>query len=160
MTRRIPLLSLIMAILGVIFLLLQLMRPELKNPPVTAELQAPPDVKHILKNSCYNCHSNEIQVPWFDKIVPAYWLVTKDVNVARKHLNFSEIGTQQDLTKAILYQAVHEIQLGVMPPASYKLMHPSAVVTAKQLAVLRAYITQQTAAAKGRRRRMDRNSRF
>jgi hypothetical protein len=153
MTRRIPLLSLVMGILGVVFLLLQLMRPELKNPPVTAELQAPPDVKHILKNSCYNCHSNETQMPWFDKIVPAYWLVTRDVNMARKHLNFSEIGTKQDLTKAILYQSVHEIQLGAMPPASYKLMHPDAVITPKQLAVLRSYITQETAAAKNRRRR-------
>jgi hypothetical protein len=26
---------------------------------VTAELQAPPEVKQVLRNSCYNCHSNE-----------------------------------------------------------------------------------------------------
>jgi Haem-binding domain len=153
MTRRIPFLSLVIATVGVVFLLLQLMRPELKNPPVTAELQAPPDVKHILKNSCYNCHSNETQMPWFDKIVPAYWLVTRDVNMARKHLNFSEIGTKQALTKVILYQSVYEIQLGKMPPPSYKLLHPRAVITPEQLAILRAYATQDTAAAKDRRPR-------
>src|SRR5229473_2726385 len=43
----------------VVFVCLQFIRPELTNPPVTAELQAPPEVKQVLKSSCYNCHSNE-----------------------------------------------------------------------------------------------------
>ncbi len=53
---------------------LQFVRPELTNPPVTAELAAPPEVKQVLRNSCYNCHSNETKLPWFDKVVPAYWV--------------------------------------------------------------------------------------
>jgi Haem-binding domain len=132
---------------GVLFLVLQLVRPELKNPPVTAEMQAPPEIKRILKTSCYNCHSNETQVPWFDKVVPAYWLVTRDVNVARKRLNFSEIGTKRDLTKAILYESIREIQTGAMPPRSYRVMHPEAAVTPEQLKILRTYVTEQMAAA-------------
>jgi hypothetical protein len=142
----------IVALVGVL-LLLQLVRPELKNPPVTAEMQAPPEIKHILKNSCYNCHSNQTHVPWFDKIVPAYWLVTRDVKVARKRLNFSEIGTKQDLTKAILYESIREIQTGAMPPPSYRLLHPGAAVTPDQLKVLRTYVTEQMAAAVKEHRR-------
>ncbi len=80
------------AIVGVVFICLQFIRPELTNPPVTAEIQAPPEVRQVLRNSCYNCHSNETKLPWFDKVVPAYWLVTSDVKTARAHLNFSEIG--------------------------------------------------------------------
>jgi hypothetical protein len=80
---------------GIGFLLfagLQFVRPELRNPPVSVEIQAPPEVKAIFKHSCYNCHSNEAQLSWFDRIVPAYWIVSRDVRRARAHLNFSEIG--------------------------------------------------------------------
>ncbi len=71
---------------------LQFVRPELRNPPVSAEIHAPAEVKAIFKHSCYNCHSNETELPWFDRIVPAYWIVSRDVRRARAHLNFSEIG--------------------------------------------------------------------
>ena len=129
-------------ILGVGFVGIQFFRPELTNPPVTAELQAPTAVKQVLRNSCYSCHSNETKLPWFDKVVPAYWLVASDVNEARRHLNFSEIGklppAQQ---KAFLFEAVNMIQLGAMPLPSYLHVHPGAAVTAEQLAVLRNYLT-------------------
>src|SRR5882757_9454604 len=78
------------ALLG--FVAIQFVRPRLDNPPVTAELQVPPEVRQVLRNSCYDCHSNETRLPWFDRIAPAYWLVAHDVNEAREHLNFSEIG--------------------------------------------------------------------
>lgn len=125
---------------------LQLFRPELKNPPVTAELQAPPAIKQILRNSCYSCHSNETQLPWFDKVAPAYWLVTNDVKEGRKHLNFSEIGGQPGVAKAAVYEVVRQVQLGAMPPASYTLVHPRAAVTAAQLALLRAYLASHVSA--------------
>ena len=132
----------------VVFVCLQFIRPELTNPPVTAELQAPPDVKQVLKNSCYNCHSNETKLPWFDKVVPAYWVVSSDVNEARKHLNFSEIGklpaAQQ---KGFLFEAVNMIQLGAMPLPSYLRVHPNGAVTPEQLAVLRNYLVPPTAGA-------------
>src|SRR6185369_443163 len=94
-----------------VFVALQLVNPRLYSPPVTAELQAPAEVKRILKTSCFSCHSNEPQLLWFDRIAPASWLVASDVYEARRHLNFSEIGklpaAQQ---KAALYEAVNMIQ--------------------------------------------------
>src|SRR5580704_13057262 len=82
---------LIAAILFCCFIAIQFIRPEIKNPPVTADLKAPPGVKEILRTSCYNCHSNETHLAWFDEVAPAYWLEARDVNEARKHLNFSEL---------------------------------------------------------------------
>jgi hypothetical protein len=132
-------------LLGVAFLGMQFVRPELKNPPVTADLQVPPQVKQILKISCYNCHSNETQLPWFDHVAPAYWIVARDVKKARKHVNFSEIGklpaAQQ---KATLYEAVNQIQLGAMPLPSYRRVHPESEVTPEQLAILKAYLKPPT----------------
>ncbi|HTD95851.1 MAG TPA: heme-binding domain-containing protein [Edaphobacter sp.] len=140
----------IVFVLGIVFLGIQFIRPALNNSPVTAELQAPPQVREVLRTSCYGCHSNETKLSWFDQVVPAYWLVASDVNEARKHLNFSEIGklpaAQQ---KAALFEAVNQIQLGAMPLPSYRRMHPGAAVTAQQLAVLRDYLdppTSKTAA--------------
>jgi Haem-binding domain len=60
------------------FLALQSIRPRLENPSVTAEIQAPSAVRDILKHSCYNCHSNETDLEWFDKIAPMSWLVLAD----------------------------------------------------------------------------------
>jgi Haem-binding domain/Cytochrome P460 len=123
------------------FLGLQFVRPELSNPPVTADLQAPPEVKQILRNSCYNCHANETRLPWFDRIVPAYWLAARDVKEARSHLNFSELGAQPAAKqKGTLIEAVNFIQLGAMPLPSYRAVHPGSVVTTEQLAVLRTYL--------------------
>ena len=70
----------------------QFVRPALPYPTVTADLQAPPEVKQILRTACYNRHSNETHLSWFDWPVPAYWVVAHDLKLARQHLNFSEIG--------------------------------------------------------------------
>ncbi len=139
-TRSKKLLGWIAALLFA-FVALQFVRPRVTNPPVTAELNAPPEVRAILRNSCYNCHSNETKLVWFDQVVPAYWLVASDVKKARKHLNFSEIASEPaGAQKAALFEAVNFIALGAMPLPQYRMVHPSSVVTPEQLAVLRAWL--------------------
>jgi mono/diheme cytochrome c family protein len=126
-------------------LTLQFVRPRLTNPPVTAELQAPPEVLQVFKTSCYNCHSNETHLSWFDEPVPAYWLAAMDVMQARKHLNFSEIGklppAQQ---RATLFAALSQINLGAMPLPSYRRLHPESNVTPENLAILKKYLTPRS----------------
>lgn len=128
-------------IVAVIGIAMQLVRPRIGNPPVTAELQAPPEVQSILKNSCYDCHSNETRLTWFDQVAPGYWLVAHDVKEARRHLNFSEIAklpaAQQ---RGALFEAVNMIRLGAMPLPQYQAMHPGTAVTPEQLAVLEKYL--------------------
>jgi Haem-binding domain/Cytochrome P460 len=124
-----------------ILLAAQLIRPPIPNPPVTADLAAPPEVKEILRTSCYDCHSNETKLRWFDQIVPAYWLVARDVKTGRQHLNFSEIGQlPAAVQKGILYEAVNQIQLGAMPLRPYTRLHPDALVQPSQLQVLKNYL--------------------
>jgi Haem-binding domain/Cytochrome P460 len=139
----------VVAFLFLVFAGIQFIRPGLTNPPVTAELQAPEEVKQVLRHSCYSCHSNETKLPWFDQVVPAYWLAASDVNHARQHLNFSEIGelpaAQQ---KGLLFEAVNQIQLGAMPLPQYLAVHPAAKVTPEDLAVLRNYVTAAPDSAK------------
>jgi hypothetical protein len=127
--------------LALLFLMLQLVRPELTNPPVSAELHTSPEVESILRTSCYACHSNETRLSWFDEIVPAYQLVVHDVRTARLHLNFSELGALPPARqRAILFETVNQIQMGAMPLPRYTRLHPEAVVTASQLTVLRNFL--------------------
>src|SRR5579863_2374129 len=134
----------------VLFLLaLQLVRPSLPNPPVTADLQAPPDVKRILQKSCYNCHSNETKLAWFDYPVPAYWIVRSHVLDARHHINFSEIGklpaAQQ---KAALYEGIFQVSRGAMPIPAYVAFHPDAKISDQDVTVLKNYLLSISPAQK------------
>jgi len=130
------------------FVGLQFIRPAISNPPVTADLAAPAEVKQIFKTSCYDCHSNETRLAWFDRVVPVYWKVASDVKEARRHLNFSEIGklppAQQ---RGILYEAVNQIQAGAMPLSDYLRLHRDAVVTPAELTVLKSYLSPPAEAA-------------
>ena len=127
--------------LALLFVLLQLVRPALTNPPVKADFEAPVEVKQILRTSCYACHSNEMRLSWFDWIVPAYQLVAFDVKRGRMALNFSELGAQSKTRqKAVLFEAVSQIQMGAMPLRRYILLHREAVVTPGELTTLRDYV--------------------
>ena len=131
-----------LAVVGcVVFVAIQFVRPKLTNTPATAELEAPLEVKQILRTSCYNCHSNQTKLSWFDLPVPAYWLVVKDVTSGRRHLNFSEIAAlplaQQH---GYLFEAVSQIELGAMPLPDYKRLHPESSISPTQLGVLKDYL--------------------
>ena len=125
----------------VVALAVQFIRPTLSNPSVSAEIQAPPEIRQILRNSCYDCHSNETRLAWFDRIIPAEWLVTEDVRSARRHVNFSEAGALPiAVQRGILVHALNQIQLGAMPLSTYKALHPHASITDAQVAVIRDYL--------------------
>jgi len=96
-----------------LFLAIQFIRPAIPHAPVTTDVAAPFQIKQILKTSCYDCHSNETRLAWFDQIAPAYWLVRQDVLSARERLNFSNIGSSPAaVQKAALYEGVNMVKLG------------------------------------------------
>jgi mono/diheme cytochrome c family protein len=131
----------VIAVLAIAFLLLQIVHPKLPNPPVTAELQAPENVKQILRTACYNCHSNETKLSWFDYPVPAYWLVLHDVREGRSRLNFSEIGKlPAGQQQAALYESISQIELGGMPLPAYQRLHPESRLTTEQIKILKNYL--------------------
>jgi hypothetical protein len=48
----------IAAVLATAMIGIQFIRPELTNPPVIADFEAPSEVKQIFMKACYDCHSN------------------------------------------------------------------------------------------------------
>ena len=134
--------SAVLAVTGLCaFALLQAVRPTIPAAPAAAEVQAPPEIRQILAKDCYSCHSDERRLAWFDKVVPAYWLVRHDVLTARRHLNFSTLGSKPDAAqRAALFEAVNMIQLGAMPLPQFVRLHPEAKVTPEELAALKDYL--------------------
>ena len=91
----------------------------------------------MLKTSCYNCHSNESQYPWYSYVAPASWLVAKDVTEAREELNFSK-WEEYDMIEQLekLDDIYLEIEAAKMPLGIYTLMHPSAKLDETQRKVI------------------------
>jgi len=124
-----------------IFALLQFFRPSIPTPSENLEVHAPESATKVLRTSCYSCHSNERRLSWFDEIVPAYWLVRRDVLDARRHLNFSTLGGEPVAAqRTALFEAVNMAQLGAMPLKRYTALHPEAKIQQSDLANLKAFL--------------------
>jgi hypothetical protein len=128
-------------VLATIFVLIQFIRPSLDNPPITVEVQAPPEVRSILQRACYDCHSNETKLAWFDKPAPAYWLVAAHVKEGRALLNFSHWDSLTvDQQKGKLFESLNQIVFKEMPLSQYATFHKGARVSEEDVKVLRKYL--------------------
>lgn len=132
--------QLILLGLAGVFFAMQLWPVDRRNPPVTGDLEAPADVKAILRRACYDCHSNETHWPWYAYIAPASWLVAYDVHEGREHVNFSH-WDQYDQRKRyhVMGEAFEEVEAGNMPLDVYMPLHPEAKISEADLKVLEAW---------------------
>ncbi|KMQ61747.1 cytochrome P460 [Chryseobacterium sp. BLS98] len=122
-----------------IFAALQLFNPPLEGKPVAKKIEAPQEVLAILENSCFNCHSNEQNLSWYDKVAPISWAVNKDVKRAKEVLNFSEWNVSPAEHQGKMYAILNMMQSGKMPLHEYTLLHPSAKITPKDIETIRKY---------------------
>ncbi|KAA2223717.1 heme-binding domain-containing protein [Chryseobacterium sediminis] len=137
--KRNPIAILFLVILGV-FGGLQLFSKPLEGKPVTGKIEAPKEVISILENSCFNCHSNQQNLSWYDKIAPVSWAVNKDIKRAREVLNFSEWEKLSPAEhKGNMYAILNMMQSGKMPLHEYTILHPSAKITEKDIEIIKKY---------------------
>lgn len=126
---------LILAFIGI-----QFIEIEKTNPPVTAEINAPPDVKNIFKKACYDCHSNETKWPWYSSVAPVSWLVEKDVREGRNHLNFSEFDIMTSDKKTEYKKEIwEEVRDEKMPLTIYTFMHPNSKLDISQKNIIKQW---------------------
>jgi hypothetical protein len=123
------------------FVLMQFVRFDKTNPASNPahELKAEEKVTSILKNSCYDCHSNNTQWPIYSEIAPVSWIVTKHVADARKWLNFSEWESYDEAKKLKLRKLIYREVAEAMPLQSYSAFHEKAVLTNEQKKTLREW---------------------
>ena len=120
-------LRIIVIVVIVILIGIQFIPVSKTNPPVTGEIKAPKNVMQVLRNSCYDCHSNEVVWPWYSNIAPMSWLVAYDVDEAREHMNFSQWQSYSAEDKAEdIDEMWEEVEEGNMPLWYYLPLHPEA----------------------------------
>ncbi len=132
-------------LLGVVVVgaLMQTVQPDRSNPEVTGEVQAPPEVMGVLRQSCYDCHSNETRWPWYSYIAPASWFLAEHVKDGRKQVNFSEWNTWDPNKKAHASEEILEVlESGEMPLKSYLLLHSDAELSEKDKMLLRQWAAE------------------
>jgi hypothetical protein len=119
-------------------------KPE-DNRTLAHDTLVSPDVLAILKKSCFDCHSNQTDFPWYASIAPSSWLLADHINEGRKNLNFSE---WQDFSKRKKVGKLEDIQeqvkKGEMPLKSYTLIHKKAVLSPEEIQTLIKWTDEAT----------------
>ena len=99
------------------------------NPTTTKEPSwDSAQTRELVHRACFDCHSNQTTFPWYSHVAPVSWLLQRDVNGGRSHLNF----TQWDLPQKHAKDVAEEVKQGDMPPWFYLPMHPAARLTAAE----------------------------
>ncbi len=94
---------------------------------ITQHYDVPENIQNILKISCYDCHSNNTNYPWYNKIQPVNWWLADHVNEGKRKLNFDEFNaysTKKKLHK--LDEVIETIRDNEMPLKSYTFIHGDA----------------------------------
>lgn len=106
--------------------------------------EVPNNIQRILKNSCYDCHSNNTNYPWYNKIQPASWLLENHIKEGKKELNFSEFGTySKRKQKSKLKSVISQIKDDEMPLYSYTLIHKDAKLSERNKKDLIDWLSKQ-----------------
>lgn len=117
----------------IIFLSFQLIQIDKENPSVNKKIDynrvthASPEIQKILKKACYDCHSNEVNYPWYSSIAPISWFIKEHVNQGKEYVNFSEYGKYNRYQKEHINSSLYRvIENKIMPLNSYLWMHKEA----------------------------------
>ncbi|WP_294206495.1 heme-binding domain-containing protein [uncultured Chryseobacterium sp.] len=130
----------------IVFVVIQFIPVNHVNPPVKkaenfVEVKNTPDkIRVLLKNACYDCHSNETVYPKYAFIAPVSWSVKSHIDEGREHLNFSVWETyNKDLKKSMLSHSIQTLQNRTMPMPGYIVYHPEANLSEAERTLLEQY---------------------
>ena len=123
--------------IGLALALAQLVPVDRSNPPIQGEVEAPAQVRAILRRACYDCHANETVWPWYGRVAPVSWLLARDVREGRKEVNFSVFGQYPQKRRQRKWKEIPEqVEKGEMPPWYYVAVHPEARLSEADRAAL------------------------
>ncbi len=87
----------------------------------------------MLEKSCYDCHSNHTEYPWYFNFQPIAGWLAHHVEEGKDELNFSEFNTYKQKRKIHkLKEVIEQVKAGEMPMSSYLIIHKDAVLNEEQ----------------------------
>ncbi len=101
-----------------------------------SEIEAPAEVRDILKRSCYDCHSNSLTYPWYAHIAPSSWFAKSHVEKGRKQINFSTWKEYNQEKQLKLLEKLPKSIVIRMPLSSYLWLHEEAKLSKEEKKLL------------------------
>jgi hypothetical protein len=139
----------ILSSIGIVFIVLQFIQPahnksnQILSTDISKTVSISDSVQIILKNGCYDCHSNNTNYPWYSNIQPTGWLMATHIKQGKEELNFNEFGSyspRKQISK--LNGIANSIKDDIMPLSSYKLMHKNARLNAHEKMLVNKWVQQ------------------
>jgi len=133
----------ILLTIGIVFIVIQFIRPvhnksgQVLTTDISKVITIPDTVLTLLKNACFDCHSNNTDYPWYSNIQPIGWLMAYHIKQAKNELNFSEFGAYSQRRQISKLDGIaNSIKDNIMPLKSYKIMHKSAQLSTDEKSLL------------------------
>jgi len=100
------------------------------NPPITGEpAWDSPETRALAVRGCFDCHSNEVDYPWYSQIAPVSWAVQTHIDSGRSKVNYSEWDRPQKKAD----ESAETVKDGEMPPAYFtRFTHADARFTSAE----------------------------
>ncbi len=128
---KIIVLILLVAFVGIQFVPIQRNQSDIVPKTDFLLVNNPPKmVGTLLQESCYDCHSNNTDYPWYNKIQPVAWFLEDHIKEGKKELNFNEWDGYSDRRKNSKLKSIkNQIEDDEMPLSSYTLIHRDAILS-------------------------------
>jgi hypothetical protein len=140
MKRGIKLAGLLLLAVLIVF---QFFRPEKNQAGSEQEYDllqvsdVPDSLATILRASCYDCHSNHTNYPWYSRISPVSWYLDKHIREGKEDLNLSEYGLLDKAEKIGVMSDIYDaVEAGTMPLQSYMVIHGEARLSPEEMDAL------------------------
>lgn len=140
----------ILIIILVAFIMIQFFPIDKTNPVPTPGMDflriknTPAEIASLVRTSCYDCHSNESEYPWYSSIAPFSWILKNHIDEGRKELNFSTFATYEPKIQAHkLQECIEMTESKKMPLESYFIGHQNAKLTDEQRKILIQYFQKE-----------------
>ena len=103
----------------------------------------PKNIGKLLQVSCYDCHSNNTEYPWYNKLQPIAWLLENHIADGKDELNFSSWDEYSNRRKnSKLKSIISQVEDDEMPLYSYTLFHGDAKFSVKDKKAFTNWIKQ------------------
>ena len=138
------LLFLIIVFVGIQFIPVQRNTGERNVETDFLKIYNPPEnISRTLSLSCYNCHSNHTEYPWYAYIQPVASILQNHIDSGKAVLNYSEFDDYSGRRKRMkLKSMIDQIEENKMPLPEYLFMHPEAKLNEDEKKAIIAYLVE------------------
>ena len=106
-------------------------------------INPPENIRTLLQVSCYDCHSNNTDYPWYNRIQPVAWILEGHIEEGKAELNFNEWDSLSNRRKkSKLKSIISQIKDDEMPLSSYTLLHRDANISEAEKEEIVQWMTQ------------------